>query len=339
MNKSVPAYLFLVGLSLSACSDKNLQAPTDQSLASHQANAAVLSSGEDAFDYPFSPDQYVGKKIQIETPADSSERPERKRFEASGKEIQEVKPEEPEAGFTSMNYAYMSSFENSFLADAARPTTYTFVSSENVGMVTQTQPSTMQVGFGTYPNYIYDIQIAKGGSSSVSAKQGFHKLNLDLNRGAGGRYIYLTFSRTQAEFSEFNQDVYPFYMKFVHQPGSMYPYSQELMPLNNITARGYRTTTIGTSPPSGFYDAFQFVSNITGPYNLKYWKTDLNDGAGGRYIRPYKSRVDGRYGYLKEVGVVAGNSSNIWPPSGWIRDNQDLNEGAGGDYIYFCYKR
>ncbi|MBB4600472.1 hypothetical protein HNQ93_000048 [Hymenobacter luteus] len=71
---------------------------------------------------------------------------------------------------------------------------------------------------------------------------------------------------------------------------------------------------------------------------------DLNDGSGGRFIASYQSK-DVRDGGPIEVGVIAGNSSSISPPMGWIKiDNVngygvDLNEGAGGDYIYFCIKR
>ncbi|MCB2376774.1 hypothetical protein LGH70_04235 [Hymenobacter sp. BT635] len=337
MRKSLPAYLFLAGLSLSACSEKNLQSP-DQPLASrHSANQTL--NDEHRYDFPFSPDQYVSKTVQIETPADSSDRFERKRSETSQKDFKEIEPEEPEAGYTSLNYAYLSSFENTFAADAARTATYTFVSSDGIGMTNFTTPTPLYLKYASFPDYIYDVQIAKSSSAGVAAKDGYHKLGLDLNRGSGGKYIYLTFSRTRAEFNEYGQDTYPGYMRYVHPSGSTYTYDLRMLPLNNITARSYRNSTLFTSPPSGFFDVWQFIPQFSGPYSLKYYRVDLNDGAGGNYIRPYKSRTDGGYAPIRQVGIVAGNSSNIWPPSGWIRDNTDLNDRAGGDYIYLCYKR
>jgi len=42
---------------------------------------------------------------------------------------------------------------------------------------------------------------------------------------------------------------------------------------------------------------------------------------------------------ISEVTVIRGGSSDIPPPSGYVKINKDLNTGAGGDYIYVCYKK
>jgi hypothetical protein len=341
MRKSIPAYLFLLGLGLSACSEQNIESPKQQT-AKQQANDGMLGAGGEyegptRFDFPYAPEQYVSKSVQVETPADSSERPERPRFNTSDGEPELIDSEEPAAGYTSLNYTFRSSFEDSYAADQSRPASFSFEHSTGKGLSGYRPVSLTPSG---YPDYIYDIQIAKSESSGIDAKSGYVKIPLDLNRGAGGKFIYLTFSRTRAEYSEFGQDTYPGYMRTPMQHGSYnYYFDNNLRPLTTITAHSYRTTTIPTSPPNGFTNVYQFIPQFTGPYAVKYWKVDLNDGAGGRYIRPYKSRTEGGTAYIKEVGVIAGNSSNIFPPSGWLRDPNDLNEGAGGDYIYLCYKR
>jgi Calcineurin-like phosphoesterase len=70
--------------------------------------------------------------------------------------------------------------------------------------------------------------------------------------------------------------------------------------------------------------------------------TDLNAGAGGKYIYACITRGDSstRYGVpLSDLVVTAsGKSANICP-GGYSRLSQDLNAGAGGDYVFFCTSR
>lgn len=165
---------------------------------------------------------------------------------------------------------------------------------------------------------IRDLKFTKGNSPSQPTLPGYELINVDLNKGAGGTYIYLTFTRgNTAEGAPTNKcapNVYDgeYVTDFL---------ADDYNAFDAALVKG--TCHIGWSPvlESGGVDG---------------WKQpDLNDGAGGRYIFAWQLKLSGQPP-IQEVGVLAGNSSTIQCPSGWTRDRQDLNEGAGGDFIYFC---
>ena len=172
------------------------------------------------------------------------------------------------------------------------------------------------------PQPIRDLKFEKGDSSNQTPLDGYHLISADLNKGASGRYIYLTFTRDARKV--INDD----------QCG--------------ITSNPYITGLRAAS--YNFIDAAIEKGSCRNPWTPIWeavwlsdeifdWKhIDLNDGSGGRFIYAWQSKVDGEDPIL-EVGVVSGNQSNIRCPSGWVTHGQDLNEGAGGDYIYFCYKK
>lgn len=183
---------------------------------------------------------------------------------------------------------------------------YLFLSSEGVG------------GFGA----IRDLKFAKGDSSTPTVLSGYHRIGVDLNRGAGGTYIYLTFTRDksvqQGPLDECG-------------PGAI---QGEFV--TNIIAEDYswghmKGRCFGSWTPP----IYQSIDNIFDP-----WKhPDLNDGAGGRYIFAWQDRpADSTMQPIREVGVVAGSGGTVCP-SGWSQVPQDLNQGAGGDYVFFCFKR
>jgi hypothetical protein len=197
------------------------------------------------------------------------------------------------------------------------PVYSTFMSSENVAPYS---------GSDNLAGDIYDLKIVKGGSSNLTPLPGYTIIPVDLNKGAGGQYIYMTFTRNPSTVASSGRD-----------DGRV-----TSGPVRGIIATA---NTVGAMFVSWPYNA----TPIWAPGSV--WGTweqpDLNDGAGGRFIASYqtKNEVDG--GPI-EVGVIAGNSSSIQPPSGWLKLNNyysssaggcDLNERAGGDYIYFCIKR
>lgn len=67
--------------------------------------------------------------------------------------------------------------------------------------------------------------------------------------------------------------------------------------------------------------------------------TDLNKGHGGEFVYLcYKKGVAGDINNtIKDIFVVGADYSQVFPPEGFVRINQDCNAGAGGDYIYLCY--
>ncbi|TGE20135.1 hypothetical protein [Hymenobacter elongatus] len=181
------------------------------------------------------------------------------------------------------------------------PPTYTFVSSENIG------------GSPNNPDgYILDMKLIDNNWASWQFP-GYTMLNLDLNKGAGGRYIYFTFTRE------------PYWVQFA-----------DGRPLRQFSIKTRSTNPANPSVPADHEPLWYAQNTTNSPY---VGQLDLNEGAGGDYIYSYVSRHVGFGSPVREVGVVASNSSTVQPPAGWERVGVDLNKGAGGDYIYLCFKR
>lgn len=250
--------------------------------------------------------QYVSKDVQITGYENGSERPTRPKFDAAAGRVgtKDIAPCDPCGGS----------------GGTTTPTvTSTFLSSESIG------------GYGSYyynrNNLIQDLKIIKGSSSSINTGDlpGYYKINADLNRGVGGQYIYLCFTRDPEKVQG-----------SISNPGA-WKNDERIgwkVPVRGIVIK---SQSFGPTPPWPDY--------WTPPVETKdgfggFHIADLNDGARGKYIYAFqrKDSYDATLPYVKEVGVLYGNSSSIQPPSGWERIPGDLNEGAGGDYIYFCIK-
>ena len=225
------------------------------------------------------------------------------------------------------------------------PPSYTFISTEMVqpyNTANKTsgtgQKTTTDWDVTTNPQgFLYDLKIVKGtgaGQPPFHDNPKYHNLGVDLNKGAGGLYIYVSFTRNPASIEyqttglderEYDYTVSP--ARQIHRP---------------VTNVATQANQIGK--PSDFYPNYGEFSPMWAetphpPINSDYMKfPDLNDGAGGRYIYGFQSRK-GYFGTPIELGVLASNSSSTQPPTGWTKVGGDLNEGAGGDYIYFCIKR
>ncbi|WP_162428024.1 hypothetical protein [Pontibacter pudoricolor] len=238
--------------------------------------------------------QYVSKDVQITGYEDGRERPTRPKYDAvgdlGGYSVAPCDPCEPGGG------------------GVPTPPTSTFVSSEGLQ------------GIGD----IYNLQFIKDSDPLPSAEPGYTRLNADLNRGAGGKYIYLEFTRDALAIKSSHPN-----------------YAERNYPVTDIKAQGYSTgMTRYWYPPTGFANIYEHTCQCVTPDAwFDYKIIDLNDGSKGKYIYAYLSKHSSQGTPIKEVGILYGNSSSIQPPLGWVKVSQDLNEGAGGDYIYFCYKK
>lgn len=181
---------------------------------------------------------------------------------------------------------------------------YVFVSSLGKGL---------DGGVANPNQYILDLKIAKGSSPIAGPMDGYTKIDADLNSGAGGKYIYLCFTR--------NNDKVPIYSDCEKTKDW-----SVLTPVADVRVIAWRTLSI-SSYPQGFCPIW--TPNGTFQYDFK--EPDLNDGSGGRYIYSYQSKASTPTP-IKEMGIVAGNNDQIQPPAGWVRVGDDLNAGAGGDY-------
>lgn len=195
------------------------------------------------------------------------------------------------------------------------------------------------VGLNSYtgvpnPNgYIYDVKIVKGGFSNLIPLQGYTIIPIDLNKGAGGRYIYLMFTRNPAMVQygdEWN--------------GNINGYNNGYRVIGPVRKMSSYSQRFGAVLTQGFTAWHGYVPTWN-QWTFKWKQPDLNDGAGGRFIYGFQGKGDND-GPPVEIGVIAGNSSSIAPPAGWRKidgsnylfPGVDLNEGAGGDYIYFCIR-
>ena len=162
--------------------------------------------------------------------------------------------------------------------------------------------------------YITDLYIIAGNSSNITPPASYQKIDVDLNKGAGGKYIYLCYTKQDVASPIQGLEVYYGVDKYPY-PSLSYPWRDGV------------------------------ISNSAG---FDYPGIDLNCGAGGDYIYLYQTRVSGILnpyeGYkpwskIKEIGVYfARTSASSQVPAGWKRIPVDLNMGAGGFYIYLIYK-
>ncbi|GAA4438861.1 hypothetical protein GCM10023188_34670 [Pontibacter saemangeumensis] len=273
-----------------------------QTLSAAQVQAASSGSEQDDKYKTDKTGQYVSKDVQVTGYEDGSERPTRPKFDAAEAISTMSEPVEPpcdpivsDCGGTTYN-----------------PPTKTFVSSEGRGVYN-----------GIPVGDIYSLRLIVGTSSTIQPTEGHIKLGTDLNKGAGGKYIYLTFTRNPA---------------YSYENDGYHPAQTFDVPVTGIRVESYTQAcytfnfTCNVAPWRAYRHIFRFVNGDSLP-------VDLNDGAGGKYVYGHATR-DSYYGSpIKEVGVLSGSSSTIQPPTGWVKVPNDLNENAGGDYIYFCYKK
>ena len=153
---------------------------------------------------------------------------------------------------------------------------------------------------------LFLVGYGKGPSKSCQDRQGELVSTVDLNKGAGGRYIYLCASRRTADESQ-----------------------AESAPA--VTDVRIQTSS---SCPTGWKSPEKF-DGLNG---------DLNQGAGGKDIfMCYKtggSTSGLAAGDLQSMAVVTGKNAGC--PSGSTRVTAlngldgDLNQQAGGAFIYLC---
>jgi|GEM_PF-1677728 len=156
------------------------------------------------------------------------------------------------------------------------------------------------------------------------------KIPVDLNEGAGGKYIYLYYSKiTSAAGSRWKESAYCY---------------------------------IGVRENCCFAPIFVSLPGYMNKLGIKFGDNsawcDLNDGAGGHYIKLEGMTCLQLTNYLvggavlgypigwtpddprpiQDILIISStNSLSSYP--GWTLIPTDLNMGAGGKWIYLCYKK
>ena len=275
-------------------------------LSSAQTQAAKAGSDKDETYKTDRTGQYVSKDVQVTGYEDGSERPTRPKFDAADAISTMSVPIEPPCD---PNVSDCSG-QGPYYPPA--PPTMTPVSSIGIGHTT------------TSKGFIYDLKVIKGSSSSINTGDlpGYYKIGVDLNKGAGGKYIYLCFTRDPSKVIGSSSWV----GDGLH--GRNVPV-EDIIIKRQTVGGGFGGWPGPHAPPIETKDG------------LGFHQPDLNDGAGGKYIYAYQDKDSYVHpSTVYEVGVIYGSSSAIQPPqnSGWRRIEGDLNDGAGGDYIYFVVK-
>ncbi len=138
---------------------------------------------------------------------------------------------------------------------------------------------------------------------------GLTRIPVDLNEGAGGKWIYLFYTRKKRYDDKSITGLIAFAQ----------------------TWEGYA---------QGFIDSHR-GENWWGVMKYNNTWADLNAGAGGPYIYLLATRsstIEGeKQSPIKQLMIVSANTSNV-NYTGWKKVDLDLNKGVGGKYIYIFYK-
>ena len=166
-------------------------------------------------------------------------------------------------------------------------------------------------GGSSGPGYIFNLKTSVRTDNTapiffVEDGRYYFKIPIDLNEGAGGKWIYLYYTK-QALNSE--------------------------LPLSMIQAIYSKYPILSSSPN---------FEKLGISFGSGGW-TDLNEGAGGYYVYIEGIRTEQNYhnfgynGYpIQDILIISSTSPMSSYPN-WTFVPVDLNIGAGGKYIYLCY--
>jgi hypothetical protein len=169
---------------------------------------------------------------------------------------------------------------------------------------------------GDAPNYY-----TSASSLEPSKTLDYSKINFDLNKGAGGKYVYFYVAFKRVNISELG-DSKALRDVCTYHPKKSGDYTSQVNKdaVKQNSGFRYKYFKIGTDGnPNG-----------SGSYKGSGRQVDLNEGAGGRYIYLFGSSECKTWGYI--TGVCVSNTRTY--SSGFRRATGDLNDGAGGNYVF-----
>ena len=193
------------------------------------------------------------------------------------------------------------------------------------------------------PGYIKNIKI--GDEKDDFSKDGYKKLATDLNKGAGGKFIYLWYTTTKNKkeaivdlrissagwpAADAQNAHYPGYTRIGYDlnkgAGGHYIY---LWYRKSSTGKGaiqeLRIDSLGYEQPD-----INEKDWYTAKANQEYEGiSNLNEKAGGNYIYLRFKAPEREQFYIKDIV--------FYEKSGYEKINVDLNKDAGGSYIYLWY--
>lgn len=194
------------------------------------------------------------------------------------------------------------------------------------------------------PSYYYSYP-----KNMDKCKEWLHygKWNYDLNKGAGGKYIYFytayrwvskkdLVNLTNSSISSCKGWALRDVVSNSYKRSGDYTESINKTMANTYGFQ-YEWHKLGTNG-CGQLDPMQEL--MPGKYSPAYYGTgkqvDLNEGAGGKYIYIWGSSNCRHEGYIHTLMLSNGRNRR---KDGYERLTGDLNDGAGGKYIYLHCKR
>lgn len=150
----------------------------------------------------------------------------------------------------------------------------------DLNKITQSLKTTVEV------MYITDITaVASRRKEDICVPQGYEKIDVDLNEGAGGDYIYLCIKRGSDQENAIDD------IRLISQwfKGCQPPAGYEKVDLDLNKGAGGRYIYLckhrGSNEPLLDIKVLRSSSrNVTAPEGYTLLSQDLNEGAGGKYI-------------------------------------------------------
>ncbi|ORX90710.1 Metallo-dependent phosphatase [Basidiobolus meristosporus CBS 931.73] len=181
--------------------------------------------------------------------------------------------------------------------------------------------------------FITDLALKACGNTACELPAPWHRIPMDLNKGAGGKYVYLHY-RKEAGAKPITDIV-------MLKGGDAVPpgYQKIDVNLNEGTLKSKRylayTNTLTTSAP---------IQNLlvklgSSPHALDGYRSfdfDMNEGIGQKATLFYQPKLDEVP--ISDITVELCDSASCSKP-GWIKSDHDLNINAGGKYVYLFYKQ
>ena len=158
--------------------------------------------------------------------------------------------------------------------------------------------------------YVTDIVFVSDADEHTARRKcppSYHLVEGDLNRGAGGDFIYMC--------KKFSKNINEAYTDFFME-----------------TSKEKKESVESKHNHNGNYVIYKRISN------------DLNKGAGGKFIYIWTTKSKNKdYPPIKDIDVVFDNPdvNQEWNNVSWQNSKKpaDVNKDVKGDYIFIVYKR
>ncbi|KAK9760314.1 Phosphatase dcr2 [Basidiobolus ranarum] len=181
--------------------------------------------------------------------------------------------------------------------------------------------------------YITDISLKACDRISCELPEPWHRIPLDLNKGAGGKYIYLHYRKESGAQPLTNIVL----LKDTDQVPNGYKKLDVNVNEGSVAPKRYLAYTNGLIAGAPIQNLVVKIGAT--PHALDGYRTfdfNLNEGAGEKVNLFYQPKI--KDVPISDITVEACDIANC-EKEGWIRSDHDLNINAGGKFVYLFYKQ